>query len=84
MILINKARERERKKERRRGWLISLGVFIVAFFGEERSSRVLLTRIKSSQMSDWFVPPGEGEGENEKRKRRRGGKRRAEEERREE
>ena len=77
MILINKARERERKKERRRGWLISLGVFIVAFFGEERSSRVLLTRIKSSQMSDWFVPPGEGEGENEKRKRRRGGKRRA-------
>ena len=28
-------------------------------------------------MSDWFVPPGEGEGENEKRKRRRGGKRRA-------
>ena len=70
-------RERERKKERRRGWLISLGVFIVAFFGEERSSRVLLTRIKSSQMSDWFVPPGEGEGENEKRKRRRGGKRRA-------
>jgi len=57
--------------------LISLGVFIVAFFGEERSSRVLLTRIKSSQMSDWFVPPGEGEGENEKRKRRRGGKRRA-------
>ena len=77
MILINKAREREREKERRRGWLISLGVFIVAFFGEERSSRVLLTRIKSSQMSDWFVPPGEGEGENEKRKRRRGGKRRA-------
>ena len=77
MILINKARERERKKERRRGWLISLGVFKVAFFGEERSSRVLLTRIKSSQMSDWFVPPGEGEGENEKRKRRRGGKRRA-------
>ena len=77
MILINKARERERKKERRRGWLILLGVFIVAFFGEERSSRVLLTRIKSSQMSDWFVPPGEGEGENEKRKRRRGGKRRA-------
>jgi len=77
VILINKARERERKKERRRGWLISLGVFIVAFFGEERSSRVLLTRIKSSQMSDWFVPPGEGEGENEKRKRRRGGKRRA-------
>ena len=57
--------------------MISLGVFIVAFFGEERSSRVLLTRIKSSQMSDWFVPPGEGEGENEKRKRRRGGKRRA-------
>ena len=54
-----------------------LGVFIVAFFGEERSSRVLLTLIKSSQMSDWFVPPGEGEGENEKRKRRRGGKRRA-------
>ena len=77
MILINKAREREREKERRRGWLILLGVFIVAFFGEERSSRVLLTRIKSSQMSDWFVPPGEGEGENEKRKRRRGGKRRA-------
>ena len=77
MILINKARERERKKERRRGWLILLGVFIVAFFGEERSSRVLLTLIKSSQMSDWFVPPGEGEGENEKRKRRRGGKRRA-------
>ena len=77
MILINKARERERKKERRRGWLILLGVLIVAFFGEERSSRVLLTRIKSSQMSDWFVPPGEGEGENEKRKRRRGGKRRA-------
>ena len=77
MILINKPREREREKERRRGWLISLGVFIVAFFGEERSSRVLLTRIKSSQMSDWFVPPGEGEGENEKRKRRRGGKRRA-------
>ena len=77
VILINKARERERKKERRRGWLILLGVFIVAFFGEERSSRVLLTRIKSSQMSDWFVPPGEGEGENEKRKRRRGGKRRA-------
>jgi len=77
VILINKAREREREKERRRGWLISLGVFIVAFFGEERSSRVLLTRIKSSQMSDWFVPPGEGEGENEKRKRRRGGKRRA-------
>ena len=77
MILINKARGREREKERRRGWLISLGVFIVAFFGEERSSRVLLTRIKSSQMSDWFVPPGEGEGENEKRKRRRGGKRRA-------
>ena len=71
-------REREReRKERRRGWLILLGVFIVAFFGEERSSRVLLTRIKSSQMSDWFVPPGEGEGENEKRKRRRGGKRRA-------
>ena len=70
-------RERERKKERRRGWLILLGVFIVAFFGEERSSRVLLTLIKSSQMSDWFVPPGEGEGENEKRKRRRGGKRRA-------
>ena len=28
-------------------------------------------------MSDWFVPPGEGEGENEKRNRRRGGKRRA-------
>ena len=77
MILINKAREREREKERRRGWLISLGVFIVAFFGEELSSRVLLARIKSSQMSDWFVPPGEGEGENEKRKRRRGGKRRA-------
>jgi palmitoyltransferase ZDHHC9/14/18 len=77
VILINKARERERKKERRRGWLILLGVFIVAFFGEERSSRVLLTLIKSSQMSDWFVPPGEGEGENEKRKRRRGGKRRA-------
>ena len=77
MILINKARERERKKERRRGWLILLGVLIVAFFGEERSSRVLLTLIKSSQMSDWFVPPGEGEGENEKRKRRRGGKRRA-------
>ena len=77
VILINKARERERKKERRRGWLILLGVFIVAFFGEERSSRVLLTRIKSSQMSDWFVPPGEGEGENEKRKERRGGKRRA-------
>ena len=77
MILINKARERERKKERRRGWLILLGVFIVAFFGEERSSRVFLTLIKSSQMSDWFVPPGEGEGENEKRKRRRGGKRRA-------
>ena len=77
MILINKAREREKKKERRRGWLILLGVFIVAFFGEERSSRVLLTLIKSSQMSDWFVPPGEGEGENEKRKRRRGGKRRA-------
>ena len=77
MILINKAREREREKERRRGWLILLGVFIVAFFGEERSSRVLLTLIKSSQMSDWFVPPGEGEGENEKRKRRRGGKRRA-------
>ena len=77
MILINKPREREREKERRRGWLILLGVFIVAFFGEERSSRVLLTRIKSSQMSDWFVPPGEGEGENEKRKRRRGGKRRA-------
>ena len=77
VILINKARERERKKERRRGWLILLGVLIVAFFGEERSSRVLLTRIKSSQMSDWFVPPGEGEGENEKRKRRRGGKRRA-------
>ena len=77
VILINKARERERKKERRRGWLILLGVFIVAFFGEERSSRVLLTRIKSSQMSDWFVPPGEGEGENEKRKGRRGGKRRA-------
>ena len=77
VILINKARERERKKERRRGWLILLGVFIVAFFGEERSSRVLLTLIKSSQMSDWFVPPGEGEGENEKRKERRGGKRRA-------
>ena len=77
VILINKARERERKKERRRGWLILLGVFIVAFFGEERSSRVLLTLIKSSQMSDWFVPPGEGEGENEKRKGRRGGKRRA-------
>ena len=70
-------RERKRKKERRRGWLILLGVFIVAFFGEERSSRVLLTLIKSSQMSDWFVPPGEGEGENETRKRRRGGKRRA-------
>ena len=73
MILINKAREREREKERRRGWLISLGVFIVAFFGEERSSRVLLTRIKSSQMSDWFVPPGEGEGgkREEKEKKRR-------------
>ena len=28
-------------------------------------------------MSDWFLPPGEGEGENEKRNRRRGGKRRA-------
>ena len=28
-------------------------------------------------MSDWFVPPGEGERENEKRKERRGGKRRA-------
>lgn len=34
VILINKARERERKKERRRGWLILLGVFIVAFSGE--------------------------------------------------
>ena len=28
-------------------------------------------------MSVWFLPPGEGEGENEKRNRRRGGKRRA-------
>ena len=78
MIRINKAREREREKRETQRlvaccWAFLSSLFLVSSVHLECTFNAQII----SEMSDWFLPPGEGEGENEKRNRRRGGKRRA-------